>query len=744
MKLSRSIALATGLLLLNVNTILAQPGAHGLGGRQVVQHGELRYELVYGSRLRDIQLDSLENLVTGRTFRFAHEPMWEVVWFDLQTGELVHTDSGASDGLATLARRMSGSDLLVDLEWRRCRLASQTFTVQLTLRIPASGSLSEWTIAVDAANVTTHAVQAAEIALGILPTTTGTTYGMAPYRGTLLIEDPHELLVGANTAPLSAKLAMQLFPYYTAEGSGLYLAVHDPAWDTKSLHLEGDGRRYHIGVRFHAADLRTPGQRFVATAPLVVGTFEGDWFDAGQIYRAFALGQSWLARGPLKTRTDVPLWWKELELYESHTFDPTDDVQNTVATFEDVRAFYGVTPGRMAIQTWAWFDNFGPYQPLPGFLATAQGLAAHGIRAMPYVWSYGYDPLDPSYVTNGIEPLAKKDLFGQTYTDTSFPWRPVVIVDPTPTAWHDHVTAVAQSLGVDAIYFDNPFEVNPCFAASHGHRGYGPDIYGGFHELMQAVRSQMRVANPDFVIGSEAAFEGYIDASEWIEPDAPFMPNPIETDGRAHYVPLLESIYHDFAPVFYANEKADYFRAIQFRKLRDILYTLAEGFTLGRVVNSVEAYFEEGGYPNHRSTLPAAQDYVNTLRLYIDTRRTQKEFLIYGRFLRPMQTSATIEPKELHDPLRRRFYRVPVRSILSSSWKADDGRVGILLTNYRQTSDTLTYTLRFADADLVPGTAYDLVDASNGQVLRQVTDDFTMTASVPALGLRFFIVKKQP
>src|SRR5690606_30813326 len=46
----------------------------------------------------------------------------------------------------------------------------------------------------------------------------------------------------------------------------------------------------------------------------VTGPFEGDWYDACQIYRNWALQQSWASKGPLHSRTDVPKWFKEAPL----------------------------------------------------------------------------------------------------------------------------------------------------------------------------------------------------------------------------------------------------------------------------------------------------------------------------------------------------------------------------------------------------------------------------------------------
>ncbi|MEQ8767090.1 MAG: DUF6259 domain-containing protein [Planctomycetota bacterium] len=715
------------------------------GGRvapyEHIAHGDVRLTFQRDAAAGFLRIRRLQERGGELGFDFVSRPLWRLELLDFFTGETQAVTPEEVSGPVELLSRPDGKDLLLEARWPTCVVEDDVFAVTVQARLRGEGLQTEWRVAVESPDAIRYSVQSAELRLALAAPEGESLFAIVPYRGSLEIRDPQTTLQFNGAAPnIGQKLNAQLFPVYTSGGTGLYLAAHDPEWHYKRLRTSGDGEAYLLGLQAYAEDQVTPGKSFVQPYPWVVGLYEGDWYDAGQIYREFAKEQAWLRHGPLHQRSDVPTWWKELDLLELHTFEESDSVAHTLDGYRSVRDFYGIPEGGLAVAHWAWFDTFGSYESLPKFQQTIDGLKAAGVRSLPYLWSYAYDSGHPSYGSQGVHSWTKKSYFGNALFDPFAPWR-VVVLDPSVPAWQSRVGTVLDRLATDGFYLDNPFEIHPDFDAYRDRRGYERDIIWGFHSLMSSVRSHQRSTNPDFVTTYESMFEGFIDVADMIAPENPYEYNPVSKDGSARYVPLYDTVYHDYTVTLLANSKMDFFRARHFVDLDDAVYTLAHGFSLGKMLSSVESLFEVGGVPNHLVYLSPVQRYVGALKRYIQARRRYRDFLVYGQLLRPLDTSATPVTKTLIEPRSKDEYRVDVPSELSSVWRSPDGRVGILLVNYRKTDTHLTYRFDFEAYGLTTGASHRLLDGRTGWPIRTVSDDFEETVSLPALEYRFFILE---
>ncbi|MEQ8763979.1 MAG: DUF6259 domain-containing protein [Planctomycetota bacterium] len=709
----------------------------------VLAHGDLRYEFTFDPLLSDIHLQSLENVATGEHFEFADRSLWEVEWIDPSNGNRVLTDSDVTQGVCTITTRTQGSDLIATLTWRRCALGVERFDVSIEIRIPASGPNSYWSVQVDGGSVLARAIFQTTLGLAPLQPSGEDAYAIVPSRGGLLVQNPAVNLQGNGAVNfIGNKLPFQLFPYYHSGGDGLYLATNDGAWDYKQLVFDADGESFWIGLEQFAADLVTIPSSYASSYEMVVGTYQGDWFDAAKRYRSWLVNQSWFSNGPLVSRSDIPTWWKELDLLSSHTFNPAADPNQIAADYDSVRTYYGIPADRMVVMQWNWYDGVGPYAPKANFLTQIHQMRNLGVRAMPYVWSYAYDSTDPTYVTNNIAPLTKKDVFGQPTIDPFSPGQ-TAIVDPSQAAWQAHLCSVIQALSpVDAIYVDNPFDTFPDYDASHGHSGFGLHMANGFRQLFEGLRSCLRPGNPDQVVGYEALFEGYVGTTEWVATPNPADGNRLTLSAWARYVPLDVTLFHDYVPVAFSNSKADYRQDI-FLDDEDLLYVAAEGFTLGKVLTVVESDYLIGGVLNHLSADPLVQTYVAMIQQFIDIRRAQSAFLTYGQFLRPMTTTAQTITRQFRNR-QLAVYSVDTVDIPSASFRAPDGRIGIVMVNPESATKGFAFTFRYADGGLTPGAPYELVDAETGSVLRTVTGNFTHIVNIAAYDVRFFILRPAP
>ena len=103
--------------------------------------------------------------------------------------------------------------------------------------------------------------------------------------------------------------SMQYFAFW-GEKNGVYLGVHDPDACMKDFHVDvqkGEGR---IQAAFPAINAGKMGNSFTLAGQTRWQAFDGDWFDATQIYKEFVLKDArWL---PLKGRPDTPRQFKEI------------------------------------------------------------------------------------------------------------------------------------------------------------------------------------------------------------------------------------------------------------------------------------------------------------------------------------------------------------------------------------------------------------------------------------------------
>ena len=87
------------------------------------------------------------------------------------------------------------------------------------------------------------------------------------------------------------------------DGTVVYVGCHDPSGSTK-----GYGWTIEDGLRFHVppANMSVPKLDYRQDWDFVIGPMAGDWFVAALVYRDWATGQFWCAKGRLAERTDLP------------------------------------------------------------------------------------------------------------------------------------------------------------------------------------------------------------------------------------------------------------------------------------------------------------------------------------------------------------------------------------------------------------------------------------------------------
>jgi len=325
--------------------------------------------------------------------------------------------------------------------------------------------------------------------------------------------------------------SMQFMAAYNPTArTGLYVGMHDPFGSTKEIFGESRPDQHAVILRFEhpAADMGRAGAGFDLPGEARWQLLRGDWFDAAQIYRAWASRKArwWPTLGP-GGREDTPLWMRELPAWVMTGGAPSDCVPRVAAFAKAVG-----TPTGFHWYNWHQipFDNDYPhYFPTKeGFREGVAQLKAAGVYPMPYINGRLWDTHDQGaqdwQFTRTARAAATKNEQGEPYIETYQSKETdgnsvkLAVMCPATSLWQNRVRDIVLRLfneyGVSGVYIDQIAAAAPrlCFDASHGH------ALGGGHWWMEgywAMLDAIRAAKPaDRMLTTECNAEPYI---KWLD-----------------------------------------------------------------------------------------------------------------------------------------------------------------------------------------------------------------------------------
>ena len=407
----------------------------------------------------------------------------------------------------------------------------------------------------------------------------------------------------------------QFMAYYCDQG-GLYFAAHDKHCNPKVVEFgrDGDG----IKLEFQLFPGQDDTREFSYEYEMVLGVFDGDWYDAAEIYRNF-IEQSGIVTLPkLKKNKEVPTWLKESPIVVCYPVRGEVD-----SRFEETTEYYPytkATPYMKQLQK----DLDSAMMPL---LMHWEGTAPW---APPYVWPpYGDFSDFEQYITDmhesgnyigvycsGIAWTQRSYLLKNYNREADFEReniRDIVVMGPKGTldhSWvcmgvgyrHDMCPAcektkqiattefekIVANCDVDYVQF---FDQNlgggayPCYVKSHGHNfGAGKWKNDAMLELTDRMMDVLEKHGKknEVLIGCEAnAAEPFI--NRFIFNDARFNINYM----IGNPVPAYNYIFHEYVNNFMGNQNTSYGTTDFAKYPENIYFRLAHSFVQGDVLKIV-------------------------------------------------------------------------------------------------------------------------------------------------------------
>ena len=462
---------------------------------------------------------------------------------------------------------------------------------------------------------------------------------------------------------------MQLVALQNRENM-LYFAAHDPAPMLKTFYVGADPENSLIYVDPYVHTLIEYGKDYDQPFPWVTASLKGDWYDAAQIYRQFALTASWTKRGAIEKGGKTPLWYQKTPMVLLRNLrGPCYEADDIIAE----KDYIGL-PLVTHYYKWSqveWDEGNPFYFPsVPGFRQTIAKLKEHSVFVMPYVDTFEADTWLPEW-EQGLKASAcvvneRGDLDLHVWGKN--PW---ALMCPSAPLWRrliNDYTMRMFEMGLRAIYVDEiaASASFPCYATTHNHiPGGGSTFIDAQNSFLKEIRDEATEFNSEIVITTEGCAEPYM-----LYTDSFLIGN----SNDPYEVPLFEAVYHDYTMGFgrytFTPDLTDpaFTGAIISKHAQQFVCGLQFGWSRVPFAAIIQKHPVSAAFLRH-----LAHVWVNNFA-----------YLASGRMLRPLDFSDQLEPiicrwaRSWDDTTGTEVRLMP---ILNSVWQIDDGSIGVVLVN---------------------------------------------------------------
>lgn len=543
------------------------------------------------------------------------------------------------------------------LTWKNFRLHREDWvhTITVTVELPKESGIAQWSINADN---NSHYWGLWEVRF--------------PYVTGYLEKGSYDVAVSLRvwgklfknlSRPLSSRYPRSTWQMQFLSASrgnmGVYMAALDGQARTKEYYLSPGDSFYFLDF---AENMGMPGSDFPAPYKSEFGVYSGGWMQAAKMYRKWAVNQYWISEGPLSQRESVPDIVKNVGLWIAIN-DGTENFELNRAVI-DAQDYLGVP---LAIHWYRWheveFDQEYPhYIPAKrGFKERVVDLVNHGILVMPYINGRLYDQDNDDW--DEAFPFATKDEGGVPYQEIyGTNSGRLVPMCPWTEYWQDKIAGIVNDLynlyGVSGVYLDQISSAAPtlCFDQSHGHPlGGGGWWVSGSQRLLTKVQQVSHMGTRELVITTEDGAEPYMNKM-----DAHLMPSQ-RTDIE---IPLLTAVYSGYSLYFGSpNSLAASDRAFRMVQGRDFAWGCQNGWI----------------WPGEKMIEGMDKGKAEYFRAIGQSRIMAKKFLTYGELMDVLRPAKEI-PQITENWRDENKGTLPC--VMGALWKAEDGNLGIFITNF--------------------------------------------------------------
>ena len=490
------------------------------------------------------------------------------------------------------------------------------------------------------------------------------------------------------------------FLAYLFSGRGLYLGIHDPSFGPKVIDIKPENDGFQLLVRiFSGCDF---GQSFHSNFDIVLAPFQGDWYDAAELYRVWFLGHLPEGLLPIAKNDCLPAWYHSSPvvvtypvrgLHDMDTMTPNRlfPYSNALPVIEGLSEKFGC-PILVLLMHWEGTAPWAPpfvWPPFGGqelFSQFADALHTAGNLIGVYCSGMGF-----TIQSNLIESYNMRAYFEEQKLADTMCLSPQGTLemsaictgqrsgyDMCPGSDKAHALMLSElekilQSNIDYIQvFDQNHGGNSylCYAKNHRHAPV-PGVKQT--EEMRALHQSLKNKAGKVLMGCESG------AAEPYLAELPFSDNRFNLNFSIGYpVPLYAYLYHSYVNNFMGNQCCTNFEPDE----ANLLYRLAYSFVAGDMLTLVltdDGRMMQWWGSNEFNRLPN-QEAVSALVANLNRWRIgrAKKYLHFGEMLKPV----TVDSGLPHEFVLVGRKPIQVSRILTSRWIAADNSLGQIVVNY--------------------------------------------------------------
>ncbi len=467
----------------------------------------------------------------------------------------------------------------VDLQWTTSRPG---VTVMGRIELPEAASDARFTARVVNADeaLAVHAFEYPVVA-GIrrLQPESGTDLALQPVAMGYLFRDPWTNLPAQVTKRLYPDAyggaCVQLSAYFREGVGGFAMEARDSSGTAKNISFYKDPMNGDLrwSVETLAWDRRAGRDMDPGYEVRIASLAKGDWEEAADRYRMWALAQPWTSGGRVADRPEgeVPRW-----LYEE-VLGSTFGISINLDQARWYRALHDWVGGPLFHVSGFWWPGgttasewYGGYNDWSDGRVNAANLAAirdNGDRWALFLFdlhfSRGATEWDAPAPDPGTDPVAPWQPYEMIPDPESDPWAYMCPATPAWQAFHGwRNLTLFGGYGFDASYYDIGAGLGRvrCDVESHGHPpGSGRWMIDGYRAMHAARREELhQAAGRRIAAGTELLSEPYLPDFDFYQARAGgSVMSMLEGDehragekaGWKEKIPLFAYLYHDLGPV---------------------------------------------------------------------------------------------------------------------------------------------------------------------------------------------------
>ena len=497
-----------------------------------------------------------------------------------------------------------------------------------------------------------------------------------PYMLGAVVKDPtrESFYKGQWARYPSGRASMQFGAYYDWK-TGIYFGYEDGLARSKDYEAKGLRGNLHAGWTSPIAyDPNDKTSSFSMSGKAVLELYQGEWYEAGLIYRKFLERDArwWIRDLP---RQDTPEWFRNNTL----TILAVMATEHNVEQHRDMSAYLKVYFEHPLILHWYSWDDFKRagwphFIPNSYTLALNKQIRAAGIQTIPYIddrlWKIkdGPDNTDWMYQSHGSK-YAIRNQDGSINTEKYRTKGEFAAMCPAVKEWQNVLVNLTDRLanyGFSGAYHDQVATGMPiyCFDAKHGHRLNDSSLWleQGYWPIFEQIHRKLKKSHPDFCHTSEDNSEPYLKC---------FDGYLIWRTNYQNMIPLFISIYSgraQFHGLAYNGETPGDEQSFFSKAARQTVYSEQLGHFL----------LSELSYPDERRLFIKKAAHVRTVMLpYFNT----------GRMLAPIRYA---KPPKEHVSLwgGAQLEKISRPVIESCAWLLPDGSIAYVFANSSPKTET--------------------------------------------------------